>query len=225
MEDNKKLLMRVIIRIAFFPLFLGLAVLLPAGTFRFWQAYLYFGILLIPLCIAMVYFYRNDPDFLEKRMKTRETESTQKLFVALASVSIIGIFVITGLDRRFAWSHVPFPAVLIGDGLVLLSYLFVYLVFRTNSYASRVVEVSDEQKVITTGPYAVVRHPMYTGILVMYAASSVALGSWWGLVPSVLLIPVLILRIGNEEKVLREQLPGYKAYCSLVRKRLIPFIW
>ncbi len=225
MEEKKKLLIKVIFRIAMFPLFMGLIVLWPAGTFRFWEVYVFIGILMVPLCAAMVYFYRTDPEILEKRMKTKETQGAQKLFVALASTTIIATFVIPGFDHRFGWSVMPVWIIGLGDAAVLLSYLFVFTVIKTNSFASRVVEVTEDQKVISTGPYAVIRHPMYTGILLMYAASSIALSSWWGVIPAAVLLPVLVFRILNEEKLLREELTGYDEYCKQVRYRLVPFIW
>lgn len=225
MSKDKNLKWRAIIRIAMFPLFLGLLVFLPAGTFRFWQVYLYFFVLIIPLIAAMIYLYRTAPELLERRMRTKEKEKMQKVFVALSSISIVGAFVVPGLDYRFGWSAVPFSFVIAADVLVFLSYLFIFYVFKVNSYASRVIEVAEDQKVISSGPYAMVRHPMYSGMLIMYLATPVALASYWGILPAALLPFLLVLRIGNEEKVLRENLDGYSEYCEKVKYRMIPFIW
>lgn len=225
MSGDKKLLIRIIIRIAFFPLFMGLLVLLPAGTWAFWQVYAYVLALMFPLISAMIYFYLKDPSFLERRMRTKEKETAQKVFVALSAVSIAGAFVIPGLDYRFGWSRVPWWAVIAGDLIVVLSYLFIFYVFRTNSWASRVIEVADDQTVISTGPYAVVRHPMYSGMFLLYVATPVALASWWGIISSLLLLPLLVMRILNEEKLLIKELEGYEEYRSEVKYRLIPLIW
>lgn len=225
MNEKRLFLLRIILRFLAFPILMGLFVLLPAGTLDYWQAYLYFFCLLIPLIINMTYLYIHDKDLLERRMRTQEREKQQKVFLILSSISIIGAFVVPGLDKRYIWSQVPFVLVIIADIVVILSYLFIAYVFKTNTYASRVVEVEDGQKVISTGPYAYVRHPMYTGMIVLYLATPIALGSFWGVIPAVMLPFLLILRISNEEKVLCENLEGYKEYLDKVKYRLIPFIW
>ena len=215
----------MILRILMFPVFMALLVLLPAGTWDYPEAYTYFGTLTLPLIVVMAYFYRKDPSLLEKRMKTDERRSSQKVFVFFASFSIIAAFVVPGLDKRFGWTDLPVWAIVAADILVLLSYFFIVYVFKTNSFASRVVEIQQDQQVVTSGPYAVVRHPMYTGMIVLYTASPVALGSLWGILPAALLIPALILRILNEEQLLKAELKGYEAYCKKQRFRLIPGIW
>jgi protein-S-isoprenylcysteine O-methyltransferase Ste14 len=224
-DKNRQLLFQTIIRMVMFPVFMGLLVLLPAGTWHYPEAYIYFASLTLPLVMAMTYFYRKDPSLLEKRMKTKERRGAQKVFVLFASLSIIGAFVVPGLDRRFGWSGLPLWIPLIADGFVLLGYLFILYVFKTNTFASRVVEIQQDQKVVTSGPYAVVRHPMYTGMIVLYMASPVALGSLWGLIPAALLIPMLVFRIRNEEALLREELAGYEDYCQNQKYRLIPLLW
>lgn len=228
MEKNnelKNLKRKAIIRISFIPVFIGLLVLLPAGTFFFWQAYLYFSQLLLLMIAAGIYFFKKDPQFLARRMRMKEKEQKQKIFVLLASVSILSAFIIPGLDYRFGWSQVPLPVVLSADILVLISYLFILYVFKINSYASRIIEVNEGQKVISTGPYAVVRHPMYSGILLMYIMTPLALASYWGLIAIAFLPILLAFRIKNEENVLSRQLNGYNEYCIKVKYRLIPFIW
>jgi protein-S-isoprenylcysteine O-methyltransferase Ste14 len=225
MKKSTRLLIQIVIRILMFPVFMALLVLLSAGTWHYPEAYVYFCVLTLPLIAAMGYFFRKDPSLLEKRMKTKENRGAQKVFIVFATLSIVGAFVIPGLDRRFGWSELPFWVALVGDVLVFVGYLFIVYVFRTNSYASRVVEIQEEQKVIDTGPYAVVRHPMYTGMIVLYIASPVALGSLWGMIPSALLIPLLVLRILNEEKLLKEELAGYEEYCRARKFRLIPLLW
>lgn len=221
----KALKMKIAIRLALLPLFIGLLTFLPAGTFNFWQVYIYFAILLGPIIFVIFYFFKKDPKFLERRMKMNEQEIQQKKIVFVAIVAFLLGYILPGFDHRFGWSDIPTTIVIIADILVLLSYIFIIYVFKENSYASRVIEIDKNQTVISTGPYAIVRHPMYLGILVMFLSTPIALGSYWAIIPFAVLPIALVLRILNEEKVLSEQLPGYKEYCQKVRFRMIPFIW
>ncbi len=206
-------------------LVIGLALFLPAGTLDYWQAWVYIAIVFVPVIFVGLYFLKNDSEFLARRFKTREKEAKQKLIQkAGIPIFIIG-FLLPGLDRRFGWSNVPFEFIVAADILVFLGYLLIFLVFRENSYAGRTVRVEKGQKVISTGPYSVIRHPMYIGVLFMYLATPIALGSYVAVLPFLLIIPMLVFRILNEEEVLRRELPGYKEYCKKVRYRLIPFIW
>lgn len=225
MVNRKKLLGKIAFRFSLLPLFIGALILLPAGTLDYWQLYLYCGFLFLPMFFVLGYFWRRNPEFLERRMKSKEKVGTQrKLIGASIPLFVIG-FILCGLDQRFGWSLVPTALVLGADLVVFAAYGLIFLVFRTNSYASRVVEVSAEQKVISTGPYAIVRHPMYVGVLLLYLATPIALASYWALIPFVLFIGILIARIRNEEKELLEKLPGYKEYCAQVKYRLLPFLW
>jgi protein-S-isoprenylcysteine O-methyltransferase Ste14 len=204
---------------------LSLVFFLPAGTLRYWQAWVYMGILIIPASLVMVYFLIKDPELLERRMRTREKNPGQKK-VVLFGYPMFGIaFLLPGLDRRFGWSSVPTALVLIADALVLLGYGLFVLVLRENRYAARTVAVEKEQKVITSGPYAVVRHPMYSASIVLYGFSSLALGSYWAIIPFALLNIIYVVRILNEEKVLLQELEGYREYTQETRYRLIPGIW
>jgi protein-S-isoprenylcysteine O-methyltransferase Ste14 len=205
--------------------FLMAVFFIPAGTLAYWEAWVYMGILLIPMAFVVRYFARRDPAFLERRMHMKERQPQQRWIIALSFIWFGLTFILPGLDHRFGWSEVPVWAVLLADGIVLAGYLFIFRVFRENSYASRVVEVMAGQKVIDTGPYAAVRHPMYVGVAAMYLATPVALGSWWALLPALLIIPLLVARIANEEKVLVAELPGYAAYRERVKYRLIPGVW
>lgn len=216
---------RIFARILALPIFICLLLFLPAGTFDFWQVYVYAGVILLLVIGVTSYFLKHDPELVERRLRTREKQDTQKAVMLGMTVIVILMYVIPGLDRRFAWSVVPTVVVLLADFLVAAGYLFIAFVMKINSYASRIVEVEEGQQVIKTGPYAVVRHPMYTGAVFMYLASPVALGSWWGLVPAVIMPIVLIPRILNEEKVLRDELAGYSEYCTEVRWRLLPYVW
>ena len=224
-EERKALLRKMLVRFVFFFPVMGVLVLLPAGTFDFWQFYVYCGLLMVPMLAVLLHFLKNDPKFLERRSRAKEKERAQVLISFLSSAIFLAGFIIPGLDKRFGWSEVPLHITLIAYGLILLGYLVIFFVFRQNSYASRVIEVDEEQEVITTGLYGLVRHPMYVGVLIMYTPTAVALGSYWGLIPFALLPVSLALRILNEEKVLKENLKGYKEYCEKTRYRLIPYIW
>ena len=224
-QERKALIKKILIRFSFLPLVLALLILLPAGTFNFWQVYVYFGVLLVPMIFVLFYFLKNDPKFLERRTKGKEREKQQVIIQMLSTLIFLAGFIIPALDHRFSWSNVPAYTSIVADGIILLGYLIIFFVFRQNSYASRIIEVDEEQKVISTGLYGLVRHPMYVGVLIMYIPTPLALGSYWGLIPFALLPLSLALRILNEEKVLSENLKGYKEYCQLTRYRLIPFIW
>jgi protein-S-isoprenylcysteine O-methyltransferase Ste14 len=177
------------------------------------------------MIFVLFYFLKNDPLFLERRTRAKEKEKAQKIIQIVFSLIFLSGFVIPGLDKRFGWSDIPINIVLITDIIILLGYLLIFFVFRQNSYASRVVEVDKSQKVISTGLYSFVRHPMYLGVLIMYIPTPVALGSYWGLIPMATIPLAIVLRILNEEKVLSKDLPGYKDYCQKTRYRLMPLIW
>jgi protein-S-isoprenylcysteine O-methyltransferase Ste14 len=216
---------KVLVRIALIVPVLAGVLFIPAGTLAYWEAWVYLAILLIPFAFVVGYFLRNDPGFLERRMQMREREPAQRRLISLSLLWFILAFVLPGLDRRFGWSDVPVPVVLAADLLVILGYSLIVLVFRENRYAARIVQVEQGQQVITTGPYTLVRHPMYLGTMVMYLASPIALGSYWALIPALLIVPILVVRIANEEKVLERELRGYAEYKQCTRYRLIPGIW
>jgi protein-S-isoprenylcysteine O-methyltransferase Ste14 len=224
-QERSALIRKMITRFSFVPIFIGLFTLLPAGTLNFWQVYAYFGVILVPMLFVLRYFLKNDPRFLERRSKMAEKVKEQKLIQWLNLPVFILSFIIPGLDRRFGWSEIPLEVIIAADAVVLGGYLLIFVVFRQNSYASRIVEIDKEQKVITTGLYSVVRHPMYLGVLIMYLPTPLALGSYWGLIPMAMLPVALVFRIINEEKVLSENLAGYKDYCLKTRYRLLPYLW
>jgi protein-S-isoprenylcysteine O-methyltransferase Ste14 len=198
---------------------------LPAGTFAYWHAWVYMGALFLPLILVVFYLFKNDPGLLERRMRTNEREKKQQLFVLFSGILITLAYVLPGFDFRFGWSQVPVWAVILGDIVVLAGYGFVFLVFRENQYTSRVVEVEKEQSVISTGPYSIVRHPMYLGMIAMYVFTPLALGSYWAMIPAILIIPALMFRLLDEEKVLARDLPGYTDYMKKVSHHLFPGIW
>jgi protein-S-isoprenylcysteine O-methyltransferase Ste14 len=198
---------------------------LPAGTFTYWEAWGYLAVLFIPISLVLNYFLKNDPGLLERRMRMKEKEKRQKLIVKVSYLYFLLTFLLPGFDKRFGWSNVPVMLVIIADILVLLGYGIFFLVLRENRYASRIIEVEKEQTVISSGPYAMVRHPMYLGILIMYAFSPLALGSYWAIIPAVMIIPILVARIGNEEHILVKELDGYERYMQKTKYRLIPGVW
>jgi len=223
--EMKSLIKKIITRFSLVPIVLLLLILIPAGTLIYWQVYLYITMLVIPMIFVLFYFLKNDPLFLERRTKAKEKEKEQIIIQIVFSFIFLSGFVIPGFDKRFGWSDVPIYIVIIADIVILLGYLLIFFVFKQNSYASRIVEVEKNQKVISTGLYGFVRHPMYIGVIIMFVPTPIALGSYWGLIPMTTIPIALVFRIINEEKVLSKDLPGYKDYCQKTRYRLIPYVW
>jgi protein-S-isoprenylcysteine O-methyltransferase Ste14 len=207
--------------------FLLLAALffIPAGTWDYWQAWVYLAVVFIPMLFVLVYLLTKAPDLLERRMKLREKETAQKWIVYLSFIPFVLVFVLPGFDRRFGWSDLPVLWVILSDVIIVLGYGLVFLVFRENRYASRVVEVEQEQTVISSGPYAIVRHPMYSGMFLFYCFTPLALGSVWTMLVDFLFIVFFVTRIRSEEKTLLRDLKGYLQYTQKTRYRLIPGIW
>lgn len=211
--------------------FLGAIIVIPAfffltaWTFDYWQAWIYLGIIFIPMIFIVIYLIRNDPALMERRFRMREKTKEQWTIVRISWIFFAAAFILPGFDVRFGWSQVPVTMVIAADLLVFLGYMIFFRVLRENSYLSRIVEVMPEQKVISSGPYAFVRHPMYLGTILMYVFSPLALGSFWALIPAVMIIPVLVARSVNEEKLLVKDLPGYEEYMQKVKYRLFPGIW
>ena len=168
---------------------------------------------------------KNDPALLERRMRMRERQSQQKKIILASGIFLTLSFILPGFDVRLGWSQMPAWFAILSNMVVILGYLMVLWVFKTNSYTSRIIEVEAGQKVISTGPYAIVRHPMYVGALLTYAFTPLALGSYWAFIPGVMILPVLILRILDEENLLLRDLPGYLEYTRKVKYRLLPGVW
>lgn len=204
---------------------IGLMLFLPACTFNYFGAWLFCGVLFIPVMIMGVVMYLKAPKLLEKRISNKEKEATQKGVIALSGLMFIGGFVLSAFDFRFGWSSVPMWATITAAVVFLVGYGMFAEVTRENAYLSRTVEVQDGQRVVDTGLYGVVRHPMYLATLLMFIPMPLILQSFWGLIPFVLYPIIIVIRIINEEKVLSEGLEGYKEYKTKVKYRLIPFIW
>jgi protein-S-isoprenylcysteine O-methyltransferase Ste14 len=203
-----------------------LGILLAAsGTVGYWQAWVVCGTCLSLLVTVGGHLLRTDPDFLMHRLQFRERESAQKRITGFTGPAFLGALLVPALDVRLGWSSVPAWVSVLALAFFLASYALVIWVFKTNRYASRIIEVQPGQQVIDTGPYAVVRHPMYAAQVVMYPAFMLALGSWWAALLGVAIAFPLVLRIRNEEAVLSRELPGYEAYCQRTRYRLIPKVW
>lgn len=219
------LLLRTVVRFLAGIVLIGALVFVPAGTFHFWQAWAYMALIFVPMAIFGLVLLAKDPDLLERRMRMRETQAEQRKAIAGLSILFFAMLMIPGFDRRYGWSAVPSGLVMLADVFVLLGYGLFVLTIRENRYASRVVELQQDQVVISSGPYAIVRHPMYLGAGLMFILSPLALGSYWGLIPAVLFPILLAARINSEEQLLRGSLGGYDEYTRKVKYRLIPFLW
>ncbi len=207
---------------------LGILLFAPAWTFNYWQAWVYLSVFAGSSALITFYLWKNDPKLLERRTNAgprAENESSQKLIQLLASFVFIGAIALPALDHRLAWSAVPVAVVTAGDVLAALGFLIVFLVFKENTFAAAAIAVTPDQKVVATGPYAVVRHPMYTGALVMLFGTPLALGSWWGLAMFIPMIFIIAWRARAEEQFLFKNLSGYREYCQVVRYRLVPLLW
>lgn len=198
---------------------------IPAGTWDYWQAWAYLAAFGVPALVISVYFLLRDPAFLARRMKWREPERAQQISQSVISVLYFGGFVIAGLDQRYGWSQVPAILTIVSDLLIVGGFVLVWRVFVENRYAATTIEVEEGQPVISTGPYALVRHPMYLGALPMLLLTPLALGSYWAFCAYVPVTIALLFRIRNEEAVLLRDLPGYAEYRRSVRWRLIPGVW
>lgn len=203
----------------------GALLFLPAWTLRYFGAWLFLGVLFIPMLIMGIVLLVKSPELLEKRLNHKEQEKTQKGVVALSGLMFPVGFIVSALDFRFGWSNVPFWLVVTSSVLFLIGYGMYAEVMRENAYLSRTVEVQENQAVISTGLYGVVRHPMYLATLLMFLPMALILGSFWGLIPFALYPVMIVIRILNEEKVLTEGLDGYAEYKTKVKYRLIPFVW
>ncbi len=206
-------------------LLVGLLLFLPAGGFDYTNAWLFIGLLFIPMLMVGAVLLIKAPALLKKRLDAKENEKTQKGVVAVSGMLFISGFIVAGLDFRFGWSFVPTPVVIAASIVLLIAYALYAEVMRENAYLSRTIEVQENQTVVDTGLYGMVRHPMYAVTVWLFLAIPVVLGSFWSLLCFLPYIPVIVVRILGEEKILTQNLDGYAAYRQKVKYRLVPFIW
>jgi protein-S-isoprenylcysteine O-methyltransferase Ste14 len=222
---NKQLYIRLATQSLLFLLVTGALLFLPAGTFDYWEAWVFIAVFIACNLPLTIWVAINDPQLLERRMRAgpaAEKEKSQKIIMTIALLAFAGEVLIPALDRRFGWSDVPTSVVILGNALIAISYVGFYFVFRENTYGAATIRVEENQRVISTGPYAVVRHPMYAAALVLMLGVPPALGSWWGLLGFALGVPALVWRILDEERLLKRDLPGYAEYTQRAPFRLIP---
>lgn len=223
--DRARLMRMAARRFGLAGLVLAAMLFLPAGTLRYWQAWAFLAVLLVPMFAVVAYFLRKDPEVLERRMRMKEKEPAQKAIILCSYPFFLAAYLLPGLDRRWGWSAVPTWLVVAADAVILAAYLLFARVMRENRFLSRIIEVDRGQQIIRTGPYAVIRHPMYAAVIPLYLAGPLALGSFWALIPAAAIPVVIILRILDEEQVLCRDLEGYGEYRRQVRWRLVPGVW
>ncbi len=207
---------------------MALLLFVPAGTVSYWQAWVYLALFFGASGLTTRYLLRRDRALLERRMHggpTGEKRPAQKMIMWFTSVGFAALLVVPGLDHRYGWSAAPLAVVVAGDVLALVGFALIVLVYRENTFTSATIEIAENQRVVSTGPYAIVRHPMYASAFLYLAGTPLALGSYWGLVPLAAMAPFLIWRLFDEERMLTERLPGYAEYRRRVRQRLVPFVW
>ena len=207
---------------------MGLLLFVSAGTLHYWQAWAFLAVFFGASVFQTLYLMKHDPALLQRRLKggpTAEPEWSQKIIMLGASVGFIALLVVPALDHRFGWSSVSLSVVIAGDVLIAAGFYIIFLVFRENTFTSATIEIAEDQKVISTGPYAHVRHPMYAGGLLYLLGMPLALGSYWGLLALAGMMPFLIWRLYDEEQLLASKLPGYAEYQRKVMRRLVPFVW
>ncbi len=220
-----KLFVEAIVKFACGLLLVGALIFLPAGTLAYTYGWLLIGLLFVPMLIAGFVMLVKSPDFLRKRLDAKEKQATQKGVVALSGLMFVAGFVVAGLDFRFGWSTMPAGVVIIAAVLFLVAYALYAEVMRENAYLSRTIKVEEGQKVVDTGLYGIVRHPMYMATILLFLMIPLVLGSWYALIVFAFYPAIIIVRLDDEEKLLSRELPGYTEYKQKVRYRLIPFVW
>jgi protein-S-isoprenylcysteine O-methyltransferase Ste14 len=224
----KRLTTRAWLALAAVVVVMGLLLFVAAGTVRYWQGWVYLSIFTGGSVLTTLYLMRRDPALLERRMSggpMAEKRPAQRLIMLCTSIGFVALLVVPALDRRFGWSAVPCGGVVAGDVLVALGLYLVSVVYRANTFSSATIEIAENQRVVSTGPYAVVRHPMYASASLYLLGTPLALGSYWGFVPVAAMMPFLIWRLLDEERFLSRNLAGYADYQKRVRYRLVPFVW
>lgn len=220
-----KLALSALIKFTFGLALVGALLFLPAGSLVFFNAWLFIGLLFVPMLILGIVLLVKSPDLLKKRLDAKEKQNAQKGVVAISALLFLAGFIVAGLDFRFGWSHMPAWAVAVASAILLISYALYCEVMRENAYLSRTIEVQNGQKVVDTGLYGIVRHPMYAVTIWLFLAIPVLLGSLYALLCFLPYIPVIVVRILNEEKLLSAELDGYEEYKKRVKYKLLPLIW
>ena len=220
-----KLFLQAITKYLIGVLMVGVLVFLPAWSFAYIQGWIFMGILFVPMFFAGIVMMIKSPDLLKSRLKAKESEGTQKIVIGLSLLMFIGAFVVAGLNFRFKWLELPLWSSIVGAGVFLIAYVLYAEVLRENAYLSRTIEVQEGQKVVDTGLYGVVRHPMYMVTMFLFLSMPFVLGSLFSFFIMLVYIPIIVVRIIGEEKFLEKELAGYTEYKKKVKKRLIPFIW
>lgn len=226
--SGSRLILQSLAGMTFLLLVMGLALFVPAGTFHYSLAWLYLVIFFGSVLWITIYLFLFDRHLLRSRLTAGpigERSTTQKAIQSVAGLAFIGLFVVSAFDRRYHWSNVPLRLSYLCDLLCVLAFAFLFFVFRQNTFLSATIEVQEKQRVISTGIYGIVRHPMYSIVLKLMLFTPPALGSWWGLIPWMVLTGVIVFRAVDEERQLKLHLDGYDAYCRKVRYRLIPFVF
>jgi protein-S-isoprenylcysteine O-methyltransferase Ste14 len=227
-QRSSNLALRTLAGFVALALLMAVALFGAAGTLAYWQAWLYLLVFFGSVAGITLYLWQADPRLLERRVAggpLAEREATQRVIQSVAALAFLALFVVPGLDHRFSWSTVPAAASGFADALVVVGFWIIFLVFRVNTFTAATIGVAEEQRVVSTGPYAVVRHPMYAGALLMLLATPIGLDSWWGTIAFAALLAVIVWRLQEEEQFLMRNLNGYPEYRARVRRRLIPFIW
>ena len=222
---DKKLFSQALVKFFSGLLLAGLLLFLPAGTFNYWQAWLLIGILFVPMFIAGLIMMKKSPELLRKRLNVKEEQNEQKLVILFSGLLFLAVFVIAGLNFRFGWIVLPAAVSYAAAAVFLAGYALYAEVLKENEYLSRTIEVQEGQKVVDTGLYGVVRHPMYMTTILLFLSMPLVLGSLISFLLMLLYLPIIAARIKNEAKVLEEGLEGYADYKKRVRWRMIPFIW
>jgi len=224
-HDRPAVARAAVVKVAAGWILLPLFFLATGGDLAWWNAWAYCAVLLVPMTAFVAYMARHDPEFIVRRSTMREKERTQRRVLAFGTPLLLAALVVPGLDHRFGWSHPPLGVVVAALAASLTGYLTILRVFFENRWAGRTIETYADQRVVSTGLYAIVRHPMYAAVSLLYLATPLALGSWWAVLPAMAFVPTFVFRIRNEEEVLVRELPGYDEYRKKVSYRLVPGIW
>ena len=216
---------KALIRTLGFSAFAGLLIIVSGGP-TYWQGWLYWIVFSLCSLVVTLYFLQHDPALVERRLSAgAEKEESQQLIRGLLGTVAILLFIVPGIDNRLGWSHVPGFVVAVANAVVVLGFAIIFMTFKANSHAGAIIDVTPDQRVVSTGLYALVRHPMYLGATLLLLATPLALGSTWAIIWAIVAVGILVWRLLDEERYLSQHLPGYDDYCQMTRYRLVPFIW